>query len=81
MLNDDEIENMLKTNENDDDILSVDSCVKDLMNKFDSVQIFCTRHRQDCQSTISVHRGDGNWFARIGQIKEWVIKTDRSVND
>jgi hypothetical protein len=42
---------------------------------FDSVQIFCTKH-DGAEGTASVNCGEGNWFARYGQIREWVEKNE-----
>lgn len=47
-----------------------------LAEHFDTIQIFVTQHATDDgeQSTISLHLGSGNWYARYGQIAEWLIK-------
>jgi len=37
-----------------------------LMEHFDSIQIFGTRHEQEA-GTVNSHAGDGNLFARFGQ--------------
>jgi len=44
-------------------------CAK-LMEHFDTVEIFVTKH--DKEGTLSLAKGDGNWYARIGQINEWM---------
>lgn len=41
-----------------------------IMEHFDSVQIFVTRTMPDGTRTIAW--GDGNWFARYGQISYWL---------
>lgn len=45
-----------------------------LMEHFDTVQIFCTRHhgKVNDSSTYHVQNGDGNYFARVGQVTEWL---------
>ena len=43
-----------------------------LMEHFDTVQIFCTKRDSEDGGTVSMHYGDGNWFARYGQIELWV---------
>ncbi len=51
-----------------------------LMEHFDSVQIFCTRCNGD--GTVSATFGGGNWYARKGQVDEWILKQDaQSVDD
>lgn len=49
-----------------------------LAENFDTVQIFCSRHLGD-DGTVGVKYGTGNWFARIGQVKEWVNGEDSAV--
>lgn len=44
--------------------------VAQLMEFFDTVQVFVTKHGNE--GTRSDYRGAGNWFARFGQIREWV---------
>ena len=41
---------------------------------FETVHIFCTRVETDGTRTHS--HGSGNWFARYGQIRTWIIKQD-----
>lgn len=44
---------------------------------FDTVQIFVTRHEAgEHDGTINIHYGSGNWFARYGQVKNWMIRAD-----
>lgn len=54
-----------------------------LAEQFDTVQIFCTRYvsdesDSDC-GTASVTDGTGNWFARRGQVSEWLVKQDEQT--
>jgi hypothetical protein len=42
---------------------------------FDNVQIFATRHESG-KGTINIHMGNGNWYARYGQVKEWIVKEE-----
>lgn len=41
---------------------------------FDSVHIFV--NRVEGPATRGLNWGIGNWFARFGQIREWVIKEE-----
>lgn len=41
-----------------------------LLSSFDTVQIFCTKHVNG--RTTHFARGGGNWYARYGQVKDWV---------
>ena len=42
---------------------------------FDSVQIFCSKY-EGSEGTASVNCGEGNWFARYGHVKQWLIKEE-----
>jgi len=54
------------------DVKLLQDTSKMLRGFFDTVQIFCTRHDPENSSTISVHWGDGNHYARRGQVEMWV---------
>lgn len=43
-----------------------------LMSRFDTVQIFVTKHDDKDGSTQSFVFGEGNFYARLGQIEEWI---------
>lgn len=59
------------------DVAIVRKHAEALGEHFDSVQIFTTRHESSEQDgTVTVHLGVGNWFARYGQVSEWLIKQD-----
>lgn len=47
-----------------------------LAEHFDTVQIFCMKHLGDDCGTENQQFGVGIWHARIGQVKEWVVKQD-----
>jgi len=56
------------------DLATVKGFAAQIAEHFDTVQIFCTKKVPD---GTNVHTwGDGNWYARYGQIKEWVIYTE-----
>ena len=44
-----------------------------LAAKFDTVQIFVTRHDATTGGTVSVNLGEGNQYARRGQVREWLL--------
>lgn len=51
------------------------AALQTLIEHFDTVQIFVTRHEAGrCDGTIHVIHGEGNYFARLGQISEWVVQ-------
>lgn len=49
----------------------VDKAVAELLVHFDAVQVFVTR--VDNKQTIGYARGDGNFYARVGHVNEWLI--------
>lgn len=50
-----------------------------LKNSFDTIHIFATKCTND--DTVSFNVGVGNWKARIGQIKDWVIEQDERTRE
>ncbi len=61
----------------DRDLAIVKRHARSLMECFENVQIFATRHNPDGDSgggTIAVNWGLGNWYARFGQVREWMIQ-------
>lgn len=51
--------------------------VNQLMEHFDTVQIFVTRHEPaTLNGTVRADLGGGNWYARYGQAKEWLVIQD-----
>lgn len=47
-----------------------------LHEHFESVQIIVTRHDVEEDGTVLAHHGEGNWFARYGSVKEWLLKLE-----
>jgi len=43
-----------------------------LMEHFDTVRIFVTKHDGLTQETIAMDRGGGSFYAQRGQIQEWM---------
>ena len=60
----------------DKDMEILNHHVRILRTTFDSVQIFVTRHEEAEKQTINANAGGGNWYARYGHIKCWVIGQD-----
>lgn len=58
------------------DVEIVKRHIAQLMEHFDTVQIFCTRHSPELEGTTSVQWGDGNWFARYGHVNKWLIEQE-----
>lgn len=64
-----------------EDLTRCRKAVEDLSEFFDSVQIFATRHDGKDIGTVNVNFGCGNWFARKGQVSEWLLKEEESTRE
>jgi len=54
--------------------------IHDLGEHFESVQIFVSTHQPaEVGGTMHASVGVGNWYARYGQIREWLIRTEEST--
>lgn len=61
----------------DSDLEMVKRAVESLGEHFDTVHIFTTRHDPESEGgTVNISWSAGNWFARYGQISEWLIKSN-----
>ncbi len=60
--------------ENDPDLKMIQECLDKLSNHFCTVHVFVTRYESDDVGTHSIQRGVGNWYARIGHIKSWLLR-------
>lgn len=61
----------------DQDMERVQNAINQLSEHFDAVQIFASRHEAEIEDgTISLNLGSGNWFARYGQVRNWIIKQE-----
>lgn len=64
----------------EDDHAFVQKALDLLGEHFDTVQIFCTRHEGgECDGTVAINKGVGNWFARRGQVREWMLGEDKAI--
>lgn len=52
----------------------LEAALQALSEHFDAVQIFATITDPDGTRTHEV--GSGNWYARYGHVKEWVVKQE-----
>ncbi|MGP1665752.1 MAG: hypothetical protein ACTS5I_07570 [Rhodanobacter sp.] len=63
--------------EQESDMQRLEKALESLSEHFDSCQIFVTRHESGTlDGTVNVNLGVGNWYARYGQVHEWLIKQD-----
>ena len=62
----------------DADMAILEKHANALMEHFDNVQIFVTRcDPAVVDGTINATFGLGNWFARYGQVKNWINGEER----
>lgn len=55
----------------------IDKAAEELGEHVDSVQIIITYHRGDRGESASYSNGKGCFYARMGAVKEWVIRQDQ----
>lgn len=61
----------------DDDKARIRTALQVLGEHFDTVQIFTTRHEEgELNGTVQIAMGAGNWYARYGQVIEWLGKNN-----
>jgi len=66
----------------DEEALKVlDSNCAQLMEHFDSVRIFVTKHDSLIQTTQVATRGKGNYFASRGYIQDWITQQDENTRE
>jgi hypothetical protein len=64
----------------DPHVILVDQHVKQLLEHFECVQIFVSSHMPEGrEGTLHLERGGGNWYARSGQIRDWVQIQDEET--
>jgi hypothetical protein len=47
-----------------------------LRSQFDTVQIFATRHNRQTGETVSVVEGSGDYYARVGVTRIWLLRQE-----
>lgn len=71
------------SDQKDIDMERLKKAVAELAEHFDTVQIFTTResdHLDDGgEGTVNANYGAGNWFARYGQVRNWLVKSEEEI--
>jgi len=62
---------------NDREVKIVESAARCLMEHFDTVQVFVTRYEKE--NTTMLATGFGNWFARHGQVSQWLQREEEGL--
>jgi len=61
------------------DFIRVIQAVNALAEHFDCVEILVSRHENGvANGTMHISYGAGNWFARYGQVRQWLIQQDQA---
>lgn len=56
--------------------------VQQLVEHFDTVQIMVSRHMPaEKDGTVAVTQGAGNWYARRGQARDFLMHGDENVRE
>jgi len=71
----------MEESQKDLDVKMINKHLDTLIEHFDSVQIFATRQSSHNDGTVHINIGRGNYFARYGQIKEWIIVEEESTRN
>ena len=61
----------------DYDLKRINDAIRELRLHFDCVHVFASRHDGQACTTQTMSSGDGNWFARYGQIKLFVNDVEK----
>lgn len=58
----------------------VDRMLAQLSEHFDNIQIFVSKNPQGkAQETVSFRKGLGNYFARYGHVRDWLVEMDANT--
>ena len=57
---------------NDADFKRIENAATVLIEHFDAVQIFASKHTST--GTVAHHHGKGNYYARRGYVQTWLLK-------
>jgi hypothetical protein len=64
------------------DLKRIETAAKALGEFYDSVHIFATRHESgEANGTVNLSWGEGNWFSRYGQIRDWLIRQEERARE
>lgn len=69
------------SDQKDEDMKLIEHHAAILSEHFDTVEIITTRHQpntgdKDENGTVMCNSGTGNYFARYGSVKEWLLRND-----
>ena len=53
--------------------------IDQLAEHYDTVHVFATRYNPHEGTTMTVNKGCGNYYARMGQVQEWMVKNNEEA--
>lgn len=63
----------------DEELAMLKAAAAKLGEHFDTVHIFTTRYDGREVGTVFVNSGIGNWFARYGQVRDWLLREEEAT--
>lgn len=64
----------------DQDTKWIETMAEQIGERFDAVQIIATRHEPATAcGTISFEAGTGNFHARLGVVRDWLVRQDEEA--
>lgn len=66
---------------NDEILERIKAICTELYPNLDSIQIFITKHESNEYGTTSLNWGLGNFYARYGQITQWLKTQDNFIEE
>jgi hypothetical protein len=69
----------MKIPSDEHEVALVQHHVDKLMEHFDTVQVFVSKHNPVENRTEFLSKGAGNNYARYGQVKQWVIEDEEAA--
>jgi hypothetical protein len=70
-----------QSNQNERDFQRIQASCVGLGEHFDTVHILATKLTDDGRDTVKFSWGKGNWYARYGQIREWVLLEEQAAKN
>jgi hypothetical protein len=70
-----------KPDRSDKKMALIENQAKLLKRSFDSVQIFASQYDEETCNTAHYTWGEGNFFARYGQVIQWLNNQDKDEAD
>lgn len=71
-----------ETDKDDPDMKRLKEAARLLGEHFDVVAIYASRHEANTEGgTVYLSYGVGNWFARYGQVRDWIVREEERARE